>query len=1091
MKEVGSRTETATRTDEMSAQWYLAATLRERLSRQARVSQPPATAEAELAARRLKKWQHHPAFHQRPELFAQRLAQDGLSEEALAAQLGQRSEEVRALYAEQPAWLTELLEAFSQSDPAVLACLPLETIGHDPASDAAFLALKPLLARSFARLQAGVAELQQRYPRPPFDPRLVAFQLLPHFLDRLLNRPAKVLILELNVARVQNRLQGETPQERYLYFLQQLGQPAKMLTLLEEYPVLARQLVEMCERWVTRGLELLQRLCADWQEIRATFAPGEDPGLLREIREGAGDAHGGERSVTILTWETGLRVVYKPRSLAVDVHFQETLAWLNAQGCQPAFRLFKLLNKTSYGWYECVTAHGCTSQEEVERFYQRMGGYLALLYVLEGTDFHAENLLAVGEDPMLIDLETLFTPHTVRYEGPDRYGYELLTHTVRRVGLLPHHQWLDEQTQGTDLSGLGASTNQRAGTTVNVWASSGTDEMRVHKASQETRFADHRPTLQGAEVEALQYEQHIISGFTTVYRLLLNARAELVQTILPRFAGDEVRVLLRPTYEYARLLSDASHPDVLRDALDRDWLFHRLWLGVEEQPHLAHLIAAECVELQGGDIPKFTTTPASRDLCAASGTRLLDFFPLTGLELVNEGIQRLSEQDLERQIWIISASFTCAQMNLKTIKPQRNLQLQRAEKEATPEQLIAGARAIGDRLQQLALLEDGAAGWLVVNLLAGVEWTPVPAGPDLYNGLPGITIFLAYLGLLSGEERYTILARQALKAIQMIFSPAEQNWSWRQIGAFDGVGSLIYLYSHLGALWHEPDLFAQARKALPLVAEMVSGDEVFDMLAGSAGAIAALLSLHAVAPDEQTLATAVQCGDHLLSHARSMARGIAWGAQQDHLPLAGLSHGTAGIALNLLRLAEVSGEARFHTAALQALEYERGIYSAEKQNWPDLRGMSMQLPDGETPSYKYMTAWCHGAAGVGMGRLAGLPYHDDAAVRAEIAAALRTTLNEGFSRNHSLCHGDMGNLEPFILASRLLPSDEIHHQLAGLQAVLLQNIQAQGWVSGIPHPIETPGLMLGMSGTGYALLRLAAPERVPSLLVLAPPPARF
>ena len=35
--------------------------------------------------------------------------------------------------------------------------------------------------------------------------------------------------------------------------------------------------------------------------------------------------------------------------------------------------------------------------------------------------------------------------------------------------------------------------------------------------------------------------------------------------------------------------------------------------------------------------------------------------------------------------------------------------------------------------------------------------------------------------------------------------------------------------------------------------------------------------------------------------------------------------------------------------------------------------------------------------------------------------------------------------------------------------------------------LSPPGLMVGLAGIGYGLLRLAYPEQVPSVLVLAPP----
>ena len=40
----------------------------------------------------------------------------------------------------------------------------------------------------------------------------------------------------------------------------------------------------------------------------------------------------------------------------------------------------------------------------MKRFYERQGGYLALLYMLQATDFHHENLIAAGEHPVLLDL---------------------------------------------------------------------------------------------------------------------------------------------------------------------------------------------------------------------------------------------------------------------------------------------------------------------------------------------------------------------------------------------------------------------------------------------------------------------------------------------------------------------------------------------------------------------------------------------------------------------------------------------------------------------------------------------------------------
>jgi lantibiotic modifying enzyme len=137
-----------------------------------------------------------------------------------------------------------------------------------------------------------------------------------------------------------------------------------------------------------------------------------------------------------------------------------------------------------------------------------------------------------------------------------------------------------------------------------------------------------------------------------------------------------------------------------------------------------------------------------------------------------------------------------------------------------------------------------------------------------------------------------------------------------------------------------------------------------------------------------------------------------------------------------------------------------------------------------------MTAWCHGAPGIGLARLCSLRHLDDAAIHAEINAALKTTLAQGFGRNHSLCHGDLGNLELLLQASETLGDPQWRAQVNRLTAIILESISRDGWLCGTPLGVETPGLMTGLAGIGYGLLRLAEPTQVPSVLVLAPPVLR-
>jgi type 2 lantibiotic biosynthesis protein LanM len=1106
MEEIVSTHSADTKNYWQSAAWYRAITLTERV-----VSLGGGTEKQyrhnEIAKQRLQRWKEQIPFNQDSSCFAQRLALDSLTEDDLLTLLDEPVETLRARYKEPPVWLTKLQQAF---DAVGSGDAPLPLSATTEKNVVAFLTpIKPLLRIGLASLQHGIQRLVQAYPSLPFDTETIIPVLFAQIPELILPRLLRTIALELNVARVQGRLQGETPEERFQCFLDQLAQPDGILSLLEEYAVLARFLVEEIERWTTCSLELLERLCADWEQIRAVFSPAEEPGVLVEVQTGKGDLHRGGRSVTLLIWQSGFRLIYKPRALASDVHFQELLSWLNALGYQPAFRTMKMLDKARYGWEEYIQFAPCSSSDEVERFYQRQGSYLALLYALEASDCHAENLIAVGEHPMLVDLEALFHPHAILDERfkQEYPAIEMINRSVLRTGLLPQRFWATEERDGIDVSGLGGLGGQLTPKPIAKWTGVGTDQMHLRRERIELGFGGHRPRLQDQEVDTLAYRENIIAGFTAAYRLLAAHRDELQRDILPRFAQDEIRCVLRPTYLYNLIIADSFHPNLLRDALERDRLIDRLWFGVEQRPYLSRIIAAERNDILSGDVPVFVTRPDSRDLFTSHGERITNFFEQSALESVNAHLLRFDEEDLERQLWMIRASFTSMTLTSMTLRPDdfapgdakgigRILQWRPSQTAATvasTDRFLHTARAIGDRLSKLALRSGSAnstdemVGWLGIKPFNDREWHLLPTDADLYSGTTGIALFLAYLGNLTGEQRYTELALLAQRSARYQVNQQKKRAGIESIGGFSGLGAYIYLLSHLGALWRESALYREAEELVQLLSHAIAQDQVFDIVNGAAGCIAVLLSLYAIAPSQKTLAVARQCGDHLLASARQMSCGIGWITKNQEAPLTGFAHGNAGIALNLLRLAAVSGEERFRQAAKDAMAYERGLFSPDNNNWPDLR--PFQARDDGQPSY--MVAWCHGASGIGLARLASLAFINDEAIYAEIEAALSTTLAHGFGRNHSLCHGDMGNLDVLLTATQRLPQAQKYAEhVKRLSSMLLTSIEEQEWVTGVPLGIETPGLMVGIAGIGYALLRLAAPEQVPSVLLLDPPPAQ-
>lgn len=1058
-------------------QWYQALRLGERVA--ADFQSLPF--DRERAARRLERWQTQAPFSD-DGFFARRLALDGLKPAELSVLLGEEPGSLRERQGSPPAWLLEIEDAFSRpADPFPWH----EAIPFDPASSAAFLVLvEPLVRRGCERLQRRIEALSGL----DLDPRATVRCLLPGLAMALRQNLARTLVLELQAARLEESLVGDTPEERFQSFIASLRSPETALDVLGRYPVLARHVVERIARWEEVCGEMLERLASDWEEILQLLGPDTPPGRLTEARID-GDPHRGGRSVFLLLFESGFRLVYKPKPLAVDAAFQELLRWTVARGFEPGFRNLRLLDRGSYGWMEYIESAPCRSADEVRRFYRRQGGYMALLYAIGGIDFHHENLIAAGEHPVLVDLETLFHPDLEVRElaaDRDRTGRSIWD-SVMRIGLLPRRVWGDAEQRGIDLSGLGAVGGAGAVIPYPGTVHVGTDEMRFGRREIELPGTTNRPRIEGEEGEAvpfLAYEEEVLAGFRQVYELFRTHRDELLAPggALSAFSGAEVRLIFRVTRAYFGLYEKSLHPYLLASALDRARFLDQLWAGAQTRPYLEPLVPFEHRDLEQGDIPYFKTRPGSRDVWTSTGERLPDLLPDTGLERTALRLARLGPDDLARQEWLIRGSFSAARLDqVSTGRPE--YPFRETAEAAGRERLLGAARAAADRLCTLAFDEPVGATWMSIEH-GDQGWSFQRTRPDFYQGLPGIAFALGYAGSLTGDETHARVARLALDNQRQVLAEGPDVPS---IGAFNGWGGLIYALAHLGALWGDESLLEEAETLALTLGPRIDQDEHHDVIAGAAGCLLSLLALHRTRPSQAVRELALRCGERLMDKALPMERGLGWVVPiVGPRPIGGVSHGSAGIALALLRLWGESGDERFRRTALGALEYDRSLYSPEHRNWLDLRAGAAELAVDESSLYPCF--WCHGAPGIGLARLASLPFLSDPEVLQEIETAVGTTLEQGFGRNHSLCHGDLGNLDLITEAARTRGDEALRDRAGRIAGGILESIDERGWLYGLPRGAEPLGLMLGLAGVAYGLARAAEPDRLPCVLTLSPPP---
>ncbi len=405
------------------------------------------------------------------------------------------------------------------------------------------------------------------------------------------------------------------------------------------------------------------------------------------------------------------------------------------------------------------------------------------------------------------------------------------------------------------------------------------------------------------------------------------------------------------------------------------------------------------------------------------------------------------------------------------------------------------AREIADRLVERAVWHEGLCTWLGydVDRVDG-QWSTIYRTIDesLYDGLPGVALFLAELWSVTRDPPY---AQAAAGAVRQALWLLRRRRSVSAHGFYSGTAGMLWAIREVERRI-ESDLDDGSCRSLEKELMISKGDgrREFDLVDGFAGTITGLLALRSPQDREAVVETCQRLAVRLIETAREgPGVGLSWrSADSDsptRYPLCGLAHGASSAALALLELWSVSGEERYREIAFEGFRYERQWFNRLHGNWPDLRDLTgPRLAHPEELAHP--TYWCYGAGGIGLSRLRAYQLTGEKNALAEANAALFACKRQAdrllreagndrdFDLNASVCHG-LGSLIDLLLYSGRLSHDEEALPLARrLGDAVVERARRQGeWMSGVANGGETPGLMLGVSGVGLLFLGLRAPDR--------------
>ena len=287
-------------------------------------------------------------------LFAKRLARDGLTFEAV---LSRFATAVRNPEVPPARWVDDcacVYAALTADAPHTLTCVTRKAF--DPIPFTPLLA--GLVQDAENRLLAGA---------DGYSSRLVDDDAMGDMRSGLLRQLSELcspaLFQQLKKWRAHRPASKEEPiaqaggssrpDPQFLQFVTFM-RDAGFRELLTAKPVLLRLMNSITMQWINTNREFLCRFQSDRAKLRQFAVGREDDCALVSITGGLSDLHNHGRSVLLLTFEDGSRVLYKPKDLSPDAQMTTLIAWLNDREPPVDLRLPRMMLRDHYGWAEFI-----------------------------------------------------------------------------------------------------------------------------------------------------------------------------------------------------------------------------------------------------------------------------------------------------------------------------------------------------------------------------------------------------------------------------------------------------------------------------------------------------------------------------------------------------------------------------------------------------------------------------------------------------------------------------------------------------------------------------------------------------------------
>ncbi len=699
------------------------------------------------------------------------------------------------------------------------------------------------------------------------------------FRSRFEREFLELLCVQFDRARQQHTTPSEMPvtdesapeTEVYENFLAYLFNDG-LVDLCLAYPVFGRLLSTRVRQWRNAVVTFARRLDDDRRALTEQFGDCESLGPVTAVQPLTDDSHGDGRVTCRVTFERGVSVVYKPRTVRPEAALGALADDLGADADVPRLRQPTCLVRDGYGWTAMLEPTQPTGESTTRRYYRRFGALCCLAWLTETTDCHADNVVVADESPALVDAETICHPYLDPDNRPYDWGFgRAVDETPLSTATLPYRIQTGRETQARSLVASSAAPTPEVAesTTKTVVRAVATDAMHLEVARTEADAAADAPRVDGEPAGPSEYVDAVVDGFEHTHRAVCARRAAGDTPLIDHLADLPVRFVYRPTKSYRQTLDRLRQPEVLADGarfgVTVDRLAAPAFDGTAGRRPLA-VLQAERTALKRLDRPRFTGR-SDATVVKHDGVAVYDLANMSGLDRVRARLARADEDRLAEAVAIVRAS-----LSEDTDEPLTGTTSGSetpdvcagdtcgAAHGATAHQATPWSAAQGAFERVVAAGETPGGGsrvWSRFDQTATAVPTVTDVGVGLFRGQTGLVVLGAALATLDGTGAYRDRTQSLLNPVvtappDAVACPATAGYGLVVAGSLLADGRVVSAGVDL--------------------AHMTAPAETVALDGGLAGAVAATTGVARRTDNESVRSRVVALGDRLLNRADEWQR---------------------------------------------------------------------------------------------------------------------------------------------------------------------------------------------------------------------------